>query len=93
MPTTKYADTGDDKKEACTKLGAEKWIDFKTSTDVVADVVTAAGAPGPHAALITTPSVSHLVYAAEMSLTYRVYRPPRMMPQCCIFAHTGHWSR
>ena len=50
-----------DKKEACLKLGAEKWVDFKASKDLVADVIAAAGKPGPHTALITTPSVSRVL--------------------------------
>ncbi|KAG6887572.1 hypothetical protein C0992_011770 [Termitomyces sp. T32_za158] len=45
-------DTGAAKKELCSKLGAEKWVDFKETTDIVADVRAATDGLGPHAALI-----------------------------------------
>ncbi|OCH88006.1 mannitol-1-phosphate dehydrogenase [Obba rivulosa] len=47
-------DTGEQKKNVCIALGAEKWIDFKESSDVVADVRSAADGVGPHVALIAT---------------------------------------
>ncbi|KAF7777905.1 hypothetical protein Agabi119p4_3977 [Agaricus bisporus var. burnettii] len=47
-------DTGEDKKELVLSLGAEKWIDFKESKDLVADVQLASGGLGPHAAVIAT---------------------------------------
>jgi hypothetical protein len=64
-------DTGDEKKVACTGLGAEKWIDFSASENLVADVIAAAGEPGPHAAMILTPSVrnSHLLCSPYDRLT------------------------
>ncbi|KAA1477436.1 GroES-like protein [Dentipellis sp. KUC8613] len=49
-------DTGNDKKEVCLQLGAEKWIDFKESKDPIKDIVAACDGKGPHAALITTAS-------------------------------------
>ncbi|KAH0583421.1 hypothetical protein H2248_009050 [Termitomyces sp. 'cryptogamus'] len=45
-------DTGAAKKELCAKLGAEKWVDFKESTDLAADVRAATDGLGPHVALI-----------------------------------------
>ncbi|KAG7090140.1 hypothetical protein E1B28_011748 [Marasmius oreades] len=45
-------DTGAEKKELCTKLGAEYWIDFKETKDLVKDVVQAAEGAGPHAAIV-----------------------------------------
>ncbi|KAJ7127553.1 hypothetical protein C8R43DRAFT_1027602 [Mycena crocata] len=45
-------DTGNVKRDLCLKLGAEKWIDFKTSTDLVNDVKEATGGQGPHAAIV-----------------------------------------
>ncbi|KAI0028764.1 mannitol-1-phosphate dehydrogenase M1PDH1 [Vararia minispora EC-137] len=51
-------DTGAEKKEACLSLGAEKWVDFKESSNLVGDVVAAAGDRGPHAAIIVTPSIA-----------------------------------
>ncbi|KAL6306584.1 GroES-like protein [Sparassis latifolia] len=46
-------DTGAEKKKLCMKLGAEKWIDFKESKDLVADIKAATGGLGPHAAVVT----------------------------------------
>ncbi|KAI0312327.1 mannitol-1-phosphate dehydrogenase-like protein, partial [Amylostereum chailletii] len=48
-------DSGEVKKSVCLGLGAEKWVDFKHSTDVVKDVVEACDGLGPHAALIIPP--------------------------------------
>ncbi|KAG6859843.1 hypothetical protein C0995_003066 [Termitomyces sp. Mi166 len=45
-------DTGVAKKELCLKLGAEKWIDFKESTDLTKDIRVVTDGLGPHAALI-----------------------------------------
>ncbi|KAJ3889689.1 chaperonin 10-like protein [Lentinula edodes] len=45
-------DTGAEKKDLCLKLGAEKWVDFAESKDIVKDVQEAAGGLGPHAAII-----------------------------------------
>ncbi|ESK88734.1 mannitol-1-phosphate dehydrogenase [Moniliophthora roreri MCA 2997] len=47
-------DTGEEKKELCLKLGAEKWIDFRGSENLVQDVIAAADGKGPHAAVIAT---------------------------------------
>ncbi|KZT07129.1 GroES-like protein [Laetiporus sulphureus 93-53] len=46
-------DTGEEKKELCLKLGAERWIDFNTSKDLVKDIVEACDGFGPHAAVVT----------------------------------------
>jgi propanol-preferring alcohol dehydrogenase len=48
-------DTGKDKKDLCNRLGADSWIDFRESKDIVDDVkkVTNGGA---HAAIITSTS-------------------------------------
>ncbi|KAL5640180.1 hypothetical protein ACGC1H_007450 [Rhizoctonia solani] len=47
-------DTGDNKRELCLKLGAEVFIDFKTSQDVVAEVKQAADGVGSHAVLVAS---------------------------------------
>jgi len=47
-------DTGEDKKKVCLELGAEKWIDFKESADLIQDVRAAADGVGPHLALVAT---------------------------------------
>lgn len=46
-------DTGAEKKELCLKLGAEKWIDFKTTQDLVKDIQEATDGFGPHSAVVT----------------------------------------
>ncbi|KAG7086267.1 hypothetical protein E1B28_002234 [Marasmius oreades] len=45
-------DTGAEKKELCMKLGAERWVDFKETKDLVQDVIQAADGVGPHAAVV-----------------------------------------
>ncbi|TFY82774.1 hypothetical protein EWM64_g1229 [Hericium alpestre] len=49
-------DTGDDKKDICLDLGAEKWIDFKQTDDIVRDIVATCDGKGAHTALIVTAS-------------------------------------
>lgn len=46
-------DSGEDKRKLVLELGAEKWIDYKESKDLVADIIAATGG-GAHAAVITT---------------------------------------
>lgn len=53
-------DTGEDKKKLAMSLGAEKWIDFKESKDLVFDVQALTGGLGPHAAIIATGNVGAL---------------------------------
>lgn len=53
-------DTGADKKALVEKLGADAWLDFKTSKDIVADIKAITGGKGAHAAVVTTASVSLL---------------------------------
>jgi propanol-preferring alcohol dehydrogenase len=55
------ADTGAEKKELCLSLGAEKWIDFRETKDLVKDIKNATGGEGPHAALVSAASVSFFV--------------------------------
>ncbi|CAK5263896.1 unnamed protein product [Mycena citricolor] len=45
-------DTGETKRDLCLALGAEKWIDFKESKDLVQDIQAAADGLGPHSAVI-----------------------------------------
>ncbi|KAJ7665601.1 chaperonin 10-like protein [Mycena rosella] len=53
-------DTGAVKRDLCLKLGAEKWIDFKESKDLVEDVREASGGQGPHAAVVTAANTGPL---------------------------------
>ena len=43
-------------------LGAEKWVDFRESKNVVQDVQAAADKLGPHAAVIAAGVVSFLIF-------------------------------
>jgi zinc-binding dehydrogenase len=52
------SDTGAEKKELCLSLGAEKWVDFRETKDLVKDIKNAAGGEGPHATLVSAASVS-----------------------------------
>lgn len=45
-------DTGDDKRDLTLSLGAEKWIDFRLSKDLVTEVIAITGG-GAHAAVVT----------------------------------------
>lgn len=46
-------DTGSEKQALCEKLGAEKWIDFKTEKDIVKAVQAATpDGLGPHGAIV-----------------------------------------
>lgn len=59
-------DGGDEKKEMTAKLGAESYIDFSTSQDVVKDVQAATpDGTGPHAVLLVTVSEKPFQQAAE----------------------------
>jgi len=46
-------DSGAEKKELCLQLGAEKWIDFHESKDLVKDIKDACDGLGAHCALVT----------------------------------------
>ena len=48
-------DTGAEKQKLCLELGAEKWIDFKETKDIVEAVKEACDGLGPHSAIITSP--------------------------------------
>ena len=52
-------DTGEEKRQLVLSLGAEKWIDFKQTKDLVKDVKDATGGAGPHAAVVAAAHVSH----------------------------------
>jgi len=51
-------DTGETKRKLCHNLGAEKWLDFKESADLVKDAQAATGGLGPDAAIIAAGDVS-----------------------------------
>lgn len=47
-------DTGADKRDLCLELGAEKWIDFKETQDIVSAIKEACDGQGAHCAVVTT---------------------------------------
>ncbi|KAL9099434.1 MAG: hypothetical protein Q9187_009500 [Circinaria calcarea] len=61
-------DAGDEKKEMTTKLGAEAFIDFSKSSDVVKDVQAATGdGLGPHAVLLVAVNEKPFQQATQVS--------------------------
>ncbi|KAH0835830.1 chaperonin 10-like protein [Lanmaoa asiatica] len=48
-------DTGAEKQKLCSELGAEKWIDFRETTDIVKAVKEACDGLGAHTAIVTSP--------------------------------------
>ncbi|KAF9239793.1 hypothetical protein BU15DRAFT_87816 [Melanogaster broomeanus] len=58
-------DTGEEKKRLCLELGAEKWIDFKETSNLVEAIKDACDGLGPHCALVTSPYSSGYSQAIE----------------------------
>lgn len=58
-------DSGEEKKKLCEALGADAWIDFKETKDVVQDVKTITGGEGAHAAVVTAASSSGYTQAVD----------------------------
>jgi propanol-preferring alcohol dehydrogenase len=58
-------DSGEDKKQLVLSLGAEAWIDFKETQDLVADVKRLTGGLGAHSAVVTTASPSGYTQAVD----------------------------
>ena len=54
-------DTGAEKKRLCKTLGAQIFVDFKESADVVKEVVAASGGQGVKTALVVSAAVSHRI--------------------------------
>jgi len=58
-------DSGEEKKKLCLGLGADKWIDFKESKDIVKDIKDLTDGFGAHSAIVTTASSSGYEQAIE----------------------------
>ncbi|KAJ7240659.1 chaperonin 10-like protein [Mycena haematopus] len=58
-------DTGADKKKLCFELGADKWIDFQESKDIVAEIKAITDGVGAHSAVVTAASSSGYKQAIE----------------------------
>jgi len=58
-------DTGDEKKALCEKLGAEAFVDFKTSKNLIEELKQVADGKGPHAAIVASASSAGYDQALE----------------------------
>lgn len=58
-------DTGAAKEKLVKSLGADAWVDFKTSKDIVADIKAATGGDGPAAAVVTAANRTGYTQAVE----------------------------
>lgn len=58
-------DGGEEKRKLCEELGADAWIDYTVSQDIVADVKKITDGRGAHAAVVTTASSSGYVQAVD----------------------------
>ncbi|OWZ37104.1 alcohol dehydrogenase, propanol-preferring [Cryptococcus neoformans] len=58
-------DTGAAKEKLVKSLGADAWVDFKTSKDIVADIKAATGGDGPAAAVVTAANKTGYAQAIE----------------------------
>lgn len=58
-------DSGEDKKQLVLSHGAEAWIDFKETQDLVADIKRITGGFGAHSAVVTTASPSGYSQAVD----------------------------
>ena len=75
-------DTGEEKRKLCESLGADHWIDFATSKDIVADVKKATDGRGAHATVVTSASVSDFLFSSfycESTLCSRVLVTLRLL--------------
>ncbi|KAF9548185.1 mannitol-1-phosphate dehydrogenase [Agrocybe pediades] len=58
-------DGGEEKHKLCMSLGAEVWIDFTKSKDIVADIKKVTDGKGAHGAVVTTASSSGYTQAVD----------------------------
>ncbi|KAL7765347.1 hypothetical protein ACKLNR_003263 [Fusarium oxysporum f. sp. zingiberi] len=58
-------DGGDEKRKVCTELGADTFVDFKTSTDIVGEIKNATGGLGPDAVLLLAASEKPFQQASQ----------------------------
>jgi len=58
-------DTGPDKKKLCQELGADRWVDFVESENLVEDIKKVTDGMGAHSAVVTTASETGYQQAIE----------------------------
>lgn len=85
-------DTGAEKKALCEKLGADAWIDFKESKDIVADVKKITGGLGAHASVVAAASeaayTQALAYIRPRGTLVTVGMPPGTLINADVFETT-----
>jgi len=67
-PSNYSLDTGESKKNLCLSLGAEKWVDFRESKDLINDVKAATDGLGPEAAIIAAGDVRRFLLYLSSSI-------------------------
>ena len=80
-------DTGTEKKELCLSLGAEKWVDFRETKDLVGDIKNTAGGDGPHAAVVSGASMSFMFLSyghVRLTIKLLMYGAPRTRRRLAI---------
>ena len=76
------------------KLGAEKWVDFRESSNVIEDVKRATDGSGPKAAIMTASDVRLLpsgIILAHVFMGGQPLRSSRSIKLLCTWALLGHW--
>ncbi|CAG7555847.1 unnamed protein product [Fusarium equiseti] len=58
-------DGGEEKRKVCTELGADTFVDFKTSTDIVGEIKNATGELGPDGVLLLAASEKPFQQASQ----------------------------
>jgi len=91
-------DTGADKKALCEKLGAEKWIDFKETEDIVKAIREAVpDGLGPHAAIVSAATGAAYAQAMEYirphGTVVAVGLPPNAVIEAGVFFTVFHSKR
>jgi alcohol dehydrogenase, propanol-preferring len=58
-------DGGEEKRKLCESLGADKWVDFRETKDLVKEIKDITGGEGAHAAVVTTASGAGYAQAVD----------------------------
>jgi len=69
-----YVDTGEEKKQLCLRLGAEKWVDFRESADLIQEIQAATDGLGPHVAIIAAGDVGLVFLRIPLLIQCLTYR-------------------